>query len=211
VGGTDLADLPGVNELVDVMLDSRTEPLGAVVSAVTVDAVWLREPFDRTGRIVLPDTGEGGLLVWGQGSTLSQVPIEVLEINRQPAPGWVVSVTGAPGRCQRRSFVRADVHLPVVVHHPDGELKLTAIDLSEGGMRCNTRAETTITVGDSVTADFTAERPLTMQATVTRVLRDPDRPTDIGLSFTDSGIADADSIRRYVFSRLIEQRRRGAA
>jgi hypothetical protein len=212
VGGTDLADLPDVNELVDVMLDSRTEPHGAVVSAVSSDAVVLKEPYDRTGRIVLPDIGEGGLLVWGQGSSLSQVPIEVLEINRKPAPTWVVRLTGAPGRCQRRSFVRADVLLPVVVRHPDGDLELTAIDLSEGGMRCNTREETTIKVGDSVTADFTAERPLTMQATVTRVLRgDEERPTDLGLSFVNSSIADADSIRRYVFSQLLEQRRRGAA
>jgi hypothetical protein len=210
VGSATEADLPDVNDLVDVMLDSRAEPLAALISAVGGDTVLLTEPIDRSGQFVLPETGDSGLLVWGGGSDLRQAPIAVLETNRRPEPTWRVRLTAAAGRCQRRSFVRADVNLPVVLRHPDADFGITAVDLSEGGMRCSTRAETAVTVGDSVVAEFSPGRQLTVPATVARVRRgDKDRPTDLGLSFVGVTIGDADIIRRYVFSQLLEQRRRG--
>jgi hypothetical protein len=211
VGSATETDLPDVNELVDVMLDSRTEPLAALISVVGEDTVLLREPVDRSGQFVLPAAGDGGLLVWGGGSNLRQAPIAVLETNRRPEPTWLVRLTAAAGRCQRRSFVRADVNLPVVLRHSDADLEVTAVDLSEGGMRCSTRAETAAKVGDSVVAEFSAGRKLTVPATVVRVRRgDTERPTDLGLSFVAVTMGDADTIRRYVFSQLLEQRRRGA-
>jgi hypothetical protein len=211
VGSATEADLPDVNDLVDVMLDSRTEPLAALISAVGGDTVLLREPIDRSGQFVLPQTGDSGLLVWGGGSNLRQAPIAVLETNRRPEPTWRVRLTAAAGRCQRRSFVRADVNLPVVLRHPDGDLEITAVDLSEGGMRCSTRAEAAVKVGESVVASFSPGPHLTVPATVARVRRgDKERPTDLGLSFVGVTMGDADIIRRYVFSQLLEQRRRGA-
>jgi hypothetical protein len=212
VGSTSLADLPDVNDLADVTLDSRAEPLAAVISAVTADTVLLGEPIDRTGRIVLPEIGEGGLLVWGGGNNLRQAPIAVLETNRRPAPTWLVRLTGAAGRCQRRAFVRADVRLPVVVRDIEATVEVTAVDLSEGGMRCTTSSDAAVKVGDSVTAEFSAGRQLTVPATVARIRRDDkERPTEVGLAFVNLPLAEADQIRRYVFSQLLEQRRRGAA
>ena len=210
MAGTDLADLPDMNDLVDVMLDSRTEPLAAVITSVTGDTVLLGKPIDRTGRIVLPETGEGGLLIWGGGSNLRQAPIAVLETTRQPDPRWLVRLTAAAGRCQRRSFVRAEVSVPVVVRQPDTDFEAVAIDLSEGGLRCTTRAEPDLRIGDSVTAEFSAGRPLSLPAAVARLRRgDNDRPTELGLSFAGLNMTDADDIRRYVFAQLLEQRRRG--
>ena len=207
-----LADLPDIDELVDVTLDSRTEPLAAVIGAVTEDTVLLGQPIDRTGRIVLPEIGEGGLLVWGGGGNLRQAPIAVLETHRRPDPMWLVRLTAAAGRCQRRAFVRANVNLPVLVRHTEADFEVTAVDLSEGGMRCNTRSEAHFKAGDSVVAEFSPGRPMIVPATVTRLRRgDDERPTELGLSFDDLGMADADNIRRYVFSQLLEQRRRGAA
>src|SRR4051812_710245 len=194
------------------MLDSRTEPLAALISAVGGDTVLLREPIDRSGQFVLPETGDSGLLVWGGGSNLRQAPIAVLETNRRPEPTWLVRLTAAAGRCQRRSFVRTDVNLPVALRHPAGDLQITAVDLSEGGMRCSTRSEAAVTVGDSVVVEFIAGGQFAVQATVARFRRgDEERPTDIGLSFVGLTMAQADAIRRYVFSQLLEQRRLGAA
>jgi hypothetical protein len=212
VGTTTEADLPDVNDLVDIMLDSRTEPLAALISVVGSDTVVLKEPIDRTGQFVLPEIGDGGLLVWGGGSNLRQAPIAVLETHRVPEPTWLVRVTAEAARCQRRSFVRADVNLPVALRQPAGDLEVTAVDLSEGGMRCSTRAEADLGVGDSVAAEFIAGGRYAVQATVARFRRgDEDRPTDIGLSFVGLTMAQADTIRRYVFSQLLEQRRLGAA
>jgi hypothetical protein len=211
VSSSTLADLPDVNDLVDVTLDSHSEPLAAVIGAVTGDIVLLGEPIDRTGRILLPETGELGLLVWGGGSRLRQAPIAVLETNRRPDPTWLIRLTAPAGRCQRRSFVRANVNLPVVVRHPDMDLEVTAVDLSEGGMRCNTRSDVGFTQGVSVIAEFDTGRHLAVSATVARLHHgDEERPTELGLWFTGLNMADADDIRRYVFRRLHEHRRRGA-
>lgn len=206
------AELPDVNDLVDLMLDSRTEPLASVITAVTGDTVLLSKPIDRSGRIVLPDAGEGGLLIWGGGSNLRQAPLSVLETSRRPDPTCLVRLTAPAGRCQRRSFVRAEVSLPVVVRQPDIEVEVVATDLSEGGLRCNTRSEVDVRLGESVVAQFDVGRPLTVSAAVVRVRRgDKERPTELGLSFTDMGMAEADTIRRYVFGQLLELRRSGAA
>ena len=210
MSSTSLADLPDINDLVDIVLDSRTEPLVAVIGAVTDQTLLLREPIDRTGRMVLPENGDLGLLVWGVGGTMRQIPIEVLETNRRPEPSWLIRLSGSWGRCQRRSFVRSAVSLPVLVRHTDDDLQVTAVDLSEGGMRCNSRSEVAFARGDSVVAEFDTGQPLTVAATVVRLRRgDEERPADVGLSFTDLRMADADSIRRYVFRQLNEQRRRG--
>lgn len=208
---TTLADLPDVNDLVDVILDSRAEPLAAVISAVSGDSVLLGEPMDRTGRIVLPETGECGLLVWGEPGNLRQAPIAVLETNRPPGATWLIRLTARAERCQRRSFVRADVNLPVVVRHPDADLEVTAVDLSEGGVRCHTSSDLAFGLGDSVIAEFSPGRYLAVPATVARLRRGAaEQPTDLGLRFTDLSMTDADHIRRYVFRQLHEQRRRGA-
>ncbi|MET8147536.1 flagellar brake protein [Actinoplanes sp. NPDC049668] len=208
---TTLADLPDINDLVDVTLDSRPEPLAAVISAVTADTVLLREPMDRTGRMVRPDTGERGLLVWGEGSQLRQAPIAVLETNGSPAPTWLVRLTAQAERTQRRSFVRANVSLPVVVRHAGVDLEVTAVDLSEGGMRCYyTGTEINFGRGDEVVAAFETGRELSATAMVVRMQRgDEERPTELGLRFADLKMGEADDIRRYVFRQLLEQRRRG--
>jgi hypothetical protein len=208
---TTLADLPDINDLVDVTLDSRSEPLAAVIGAVTENTVLLGEPMDRTGRKVRPEAGECGLIVWGVAGNLRQAPIEVLETNGDPTPSWLVRLTAPAGRSQRRSFVRANVSLPVVVRHAEGDLEITAVDLSEGGMRCFTGSDVTFALGDSVAATFTPGRPMATSATVARFRRgDEERPTELGLQFTGLSMTDADDIRRYVFRQLHEQRRRGA-
>jgi hypothetical protein len=208
---TTLADLPDINDLVDVTLDSRAEPLAAVIDAVTADTVLLREPMDRTGRIVRPETGERGLLVWGEGSQLRQAPIAVLETNGAPKPTWLIRLTAQAEKTQRRSFVRADVSLPVIVRNSGVEHESTALDLSEGGMRCFTSSEINFSRGDSVVAEFDPGRPMSASATVVRMRRgDEERPTEFGLRFMDLKMGEADEIRRYVFRQLHEQRRRGA-
>jgi hypothetical protein len=212
VTGTVHAELPDINDLVDVMLDLRTEPLASVITAVSEDTILLGNPIDRSGRIVLPEVGEGGLLIWGGGSNLRQAPLAVLETARRPDPTFLVRLTATPGPCQRRSFVRSEANVPVIVRLPDAEIEAVTIDLSEGGLRCNTPLDVDVRIKDSVVAEFHAGRPFTVPATVARIRRgNKDRPTELGLSFTGLSMAEADKIRRYVFSQLLEQRRRGAS
>ena len=125
--------------LVDVVLDSSTEPLVTSVKDVTGLRVVLEAPVDRKGRLVLPSTGMGGLIVWRGDRELVQAPLAVLTTSRPPGPQWAIKVTGTPSPCQRRSFVRADVDLPAVLralHGPRYD-RLVTLELSRDAHRAH--------------------------------------------------------------------------
>ena len=100
---------PLVRDLVDVVLDTSTEPLVTAVLSVAADSLALEAPGDRGGRLVLPPPRAGGLLVWRGAKDLLQAPVAVVETTRPPGPSWLLRLTGGASKCQRRSFVSADV------------------------------------------------------------------------------------------------------
>ena len=130
---------PLVRDLVDVVLDSWTEPLVAAVEKVGTGTLAIEAPRDRGGRVVLPEPGESGLLVWRGSRDLQQAPVSLVQTRRSPGPQWLLRLTGRQSVCQRRSFVRADVQLPVRLHVDGEQREVTALDISEGGLRASTR------------------------------------------------------------------------
>ena len=199
---------PLARDLVDVVLDASTEPLVAAVLRVAVDTLALEAPVDRGGRLVLPSPREGGLLVWRGAKDLLQAPVAVVETTRPPGPQWLLRLTGGASTCQRRSFVRADVQLPVLLHVERAEHEITALDLSEGGLRCSTREALGLSSGTAVEVGLELEDlSLRLTAEVVRARRTvPDAPLDLGLRFTDLSIQDADRLRRWIFAELRRQR-----
>lgn len=191
-------------DLVDIVLDSSTEPLVAAVASVQADMVAIEAPRDRGGRVVLADVGESGLLVWRGARDLQQAPVSVVGTVRPPGPQWLLRRTGRQSVCQRRSFVRADVSLPVVLHLEDGSRQVTALDISEGGLRCSTRDALRLTGGTVVQVSLDLGGfSLEQSAEVVRARRgDPDRPLDLGLRFTDLSNRDADRLRGWIFAEL---------
>ena len=193
-----------VRDLVDVVLDSSTEPLVAAVTSVEADAVVIEAPMDRGGRLVLADVGETGLLVWRGAKDLQHAPVSVVGTTRPPGPQWLLRLTGRQSVCQRRSFVRADVTLPVLLHLEDGPREVTALDISEGGLRCSTRERLTLSGGTVVQVSLDLDGfSLEQSAEVVRARRaDAERPLDLGLRFTDLSIRDADRLRGWIFAEL---------
>jgi hypothetical protein len=206
-------DGPLVRDLVDVVLDASTEPLVTAVLRVAQDSLALEAPVDRSGRLVLPDPREGGLLVWRGARDLMQAPVVVVQSTRPPGPQWLLQVTGRPTTCQRRSFVRVDVQLPVVLHVERTDHEITALDVSEGGLRCSTREALGLPGGTvvEVSAAFDDELQLRLSAEVVRARRTfPEAPLDLGLRFRDLSIKDADRLRRWIFGELRRQRANAA-
>lgn len=200
---------PLVRDLVDVVLDASTEPLVAAVLRVAVDTLALEAPVDRGGRLVLPQPREGGLLVWRGAKELLQSPVAVVQTTRPPGPQWLLRLTGRATACQRRSFVRADVQLPVRLVVQQAEHEITALDISEGGLRCSTREALGLTGGTAVEVGLVLGEQLQLQlpAEVVRARRTvPEAPLDLGLRFTDLSIKDADRLRRWIFAELRRQR-----
>jgi hypothetical protein len=201
---------PLVRDLVDVVLDASTEPLVAAVLRIGEDSLALEAPVDRGGRLVLPRPREGGLLVWRGEKDLMQAPVTVVETTRPPGPQWLLRLVGGATTCQRRrSFVRADVQLPVLLRVERAEHEITALDISEGGLRCSTRDALGLSGGTAVEVGLVLEEGLQLQlpAEVVRARRTvPEAPLDLGLRFTGLSINDADRLRRWIFAELRRQR-----
>ena len=200
-------------DLVDVVLDASTEPLVTAVVRVAPDSLALEAPVDRGGRLVLPEPGEGGLLVWRGASDLMQAPVVVVRTTRPPGPQWLLRLSGGASTCQRRSFVRADVQLPVVLHVERADHEITALDISEGGLRCSTREALGFPSGTlaEVSLDLDDGLQLRLSAEVVRARRKvPEAPLDLGLRFRDLSIKDADRLRRWIFGELRRQRANAA-
>jgi hypothetical protein len=207
------AEGPLVRDLVDVVLDASTEPLVTAVLRVAVDSLALEAPVDRGGRLVLPPPRSGGLLVWRGAKDLTQAPVVVVETTRPPGPQWLLRVTGRATACQRRSFVRADVQLPVHLRVERTDHEVMALDISEGGLRCSTRAALGLSGGTSVEVglDLGEELRLQLSAEVVRARHPvPEAPLDLGLRFTGLAIGDADRLRRWIFAELRRQRANAA-
>ena len=206
-------DGPLVRDLVDVVLDASTEPLVTAVVRVAQDSLALEAPVDRGGRLVLPDAREGGLLVWRGARDLMQAPVVVVQSTRPPGPQWLLRLTGGATTCQRRSFVRADVQLPVVLHVERTDHEIMALDVSEGGLRCSTREALGLPGGTvvEVSVAFDDELQVRLSAEVVRARRSfPEAPLDLGLRFRDLSIKDADRLRRWIFGELRRQRANAA-
>ena len=200
---------PLVRDLVDVVLDASTEPLVTAVLQVAADGLELEAPVDRGGRLVLPAPRAGGLLVWRGAEDLMQAPVTVVETTRPPGPQWLLRLVGRASACQRRSFVRADVQLPVQLRVERAHHEVTALDISEGGLRCSTRAALGLSGGTSVEVglDLGEELQLHLTAEVVRARHPvPAAPLDLGLRFTGLSIRDADRLRRWIFAELRRQR-----
>ena len=193
-----------VRDLVDVVLDSWTEPLVAAVERVDDGSLVLEAPRDRGGRVVLPDAGERGLLVWRGSRDLQQAPVSVVQTTRRPGPQWLLRLTGAQSVCQRRSFVRADVQLPVHLEVEGVAREVMALDVSEGGLRCSTRSRDGLTGGAVVDVHLDLDGVLLdLRAEVVRArVPSPERPLDLGLRFLDLSIKDADRLRGWIFAEL---------
>jgi hypothetical protein len=193
-----------VRDLVDVVLDSWTEPLVAAVERVGADTLAIEAPRDRGGRVVLPDVGESGLLVWRGSRDLQQAPVSIVQTRRPPSAQWLLRLTGRQSVCQRRSFVRADVVLPVLLQLEGGEREVTALDISEGGLRCSTTDRDGLSGGTVVGVHLDLDPlVLDLQAEVVRARHPgPERPLDLGLRFLDLSIKDADRLRAWIFTEL---------
>ena len=85
---------PLVRDLVDVVLDTATEPLVTAVLRVAQDSLAVEAPVDRGGRLVLPEPRDGGLLVWRGNPWHDCVPTScpgcIPPFHAQPArhPRW---------------------------------------------------------------------------------------------------------------------------
>jgi hypothetical protein len=159
---------PDIKDIVDISLDSEAEPLVTMVEGNDRQEVTIEGPVNRAGRLVHPPIGTGGLLVWRPSGGLQQAPVTVVRVSRAHPIQWGLRFTGEATKCQRRTFVRADVFLPVLLTVAGEQVAATGVDLSEGGMCARVPKEVRPCLLDRVSLTFDIGVALTVAAEVIR-------------------------------------------
>jgi hypothetical protein len=206
--------------------------LTARVLATAPDHLVLATPTDVLGTPVPVLLGADLDLVWSEQGDVVGVAVRVGHVD---GGTWGAVATSGPQRVQRRDAVRAPVHLAAVLsrdpaHRGEDDpedpmpgvgvrpalrtvVEVPVDDLSESGARCVVDpVALRLEHGARVLLELPLDGlrgPLTARV-VHRRFRPRGRGVLVGLRFVDVADAEADVVRRYVFARLRELRRRGA-
>jgi len=211
--------------------------LTARVLATAPDHLVLATPTDVLGTPVPVVLGADLDLVWSEHGDVVGVAVRVGHVDDGT---WGAVATAGPQRVQRRDAVRAPVRLaavlsrdpahrgeePAPADEPGGPatdggarpelrtvVEVPVDDLSESGARCVVDPVVLrLEHGARVLLELPLDGlhgPLTARV-VHRRFRPRGRGVLVGLRFVDVTDAEADVVRRYVFARLRELRRRGA-
>jgi len=229
---------PGPGELLDVSLHRAGAPLTARVLAAGPDRLVLAAPVDVLGTPSRLVEGEEVDLVRADAGDLVGIPVVVERAGGAPGEDWTAVVVGAPQRVQRRDAVRVpvDARAGLLGHRArplgdgvgdgdgdgDGDdggrssaeqLELPVLDLSEGGARCLVDPVVMpLELGQTVRLRLPVDglaAPV-RAVVVHRRFRPGTRHVDVGLRFAGLSESDSDTLRRHVFTRMWELRRRGA-
>ncbi|MEJ5944124.1 PilZ domain-containing protein [Pseudokineococcus basanitobsidens] len=208
--------VPPVGSLLDVAPHRAAPALTARLLDSGHDRLVLGPPTDVLGTPTEMVEGEEVDLVWGEHGDV--VGVAAL-LERRTGPGWTAVVVAPPQRVQRRDAVRVPVDLRATLARDGagdgapGTLDVPVADLSESGARCVVDpVALRLEQGERVRLGLPVaglSGPLAAQV-VHRRFRAGSRGVLVGLRLVDLSDGDADVLRRHVFARLRELRRRGA-
>lgn len=147
---------PALNALVQILLPGRDHGLASRVEDVSAEYVELAAPLLGSGFKAEP--GREMSLVWRDGTGLHRMPAQLVEVRKTPHPVWrVVSVAEAE-KFQRRRYARAetllDVEIVFVGRDPLVQVMISAVDISEGGLRARTNENIKPIDGEMVEVRF---------------------------------------------------------
>lgn len=182
------------------------------------------EGFTETGCIVAtpslphandvdPKVAEGGFFLgWVNVHHALEAPVELTAAEEGHLPTWTIASTGDAQETQRRAYVRMGMKLEVQMKILEGAAAFpaTAIDVSEGGLKCVVDAR----VPDPRERTFDVSFVLDGQEySITAQTAWWGGPNDknlrsIGLRFLHDNQSVADSIRSFIFAQQLEARRR---
>lgn len=162
----------------------------------------------------VPRAGVRGELVWGVGTSLHALPVELAGLQPAALPLWHFRAAGPPTDAQRRTAVRVPLHLPVLVRDGAWHVGGETLDISEGGIWCvldsggllDNAAGSPVSVSVFLHAD---NSPLHARAEVLRTKPRTDGRLSAVLRFVDLDEASQDQVRARVFLELRKRRALG--
>jgi hypothetical protein len=218
-------DRPALGAVLELVPTSSPDTLVSWMEGLGDGHIAVSAPKDSSLRLVRLPLGEQLDLVWSSEGQLRSLPVVLTSIEDGAKPCWHLRPTGAIRRGQRRQAVRAPMTVPVGIGVEPARIRGTALDLSEGGLRCvleierppdfsasgsKVVAEPALGVGEVVR--LTAGLPdLTINclAEITRHHPRTDGRQELSTRFIGLSEHEQDAIRALVFARLRQLRQRG--
>ena len=209
---------PQRGTILDLVPASRGETFMSWAEAVSGDEIVVTAPKDRSMRPVEISVGDRVDVVWKAAGELCSLPCALAAVERSEQPRWVLRRAGAVQRGQRRDAVRAPMTAPVQLGSDAARIGGTTVDLSEGGLRCvldkGPAPDWLETPGEglgTVVPVWLQLSDLTVSCLgeITRRFPRDDARTELSLRFIGLSEHDQDGIRRRIFDRLRDLRRRG--
>jgi hypothetical protein len=209
---------PEHGTVLDLIPASRGDRFLSWVEAVDDDEFVVTAPKDRSARPVEIPVGERVDVVWRSPAGLCSVPCVLAAVERSEHPRWVLRRADAVQRGQRRDAVRAPLVVPVQLGPDTAPAGGTTVDLSEGGLRCVLdkgpapewleapgQAIGTVVQVSVQLSDLT----VSCLGEITRRFPREDARTELSVRFVGMSEHDQDEVRRRIFDRLRDLRRRG--
>lgn len=197
------ADLPKVNTLVTVALDSGAEGRSRVESSgdarLTVTAPAELDVDDLT-------VGRTATVRWSAGRRgCHTAPMRVTARRGRSVPTWDLDLAGPVKLEQQRRFVRGGGGEPLALWHrlrPQGmPFDGVVLNVSEGGVRARF-TEIVVSVGDRVTIQFQlADEWIEVPGRVVRIRAVPHLGATELVVLYEAAEQQATAIRRYIFQR----------
>jgi hypothetical protein len=207
-----VSGVPDVNALVLVAVGDGA-PASSRVEDEAGGELALAAPR-LTATQAVPVPGEPLRVSWSTARGLMVLPV-VFSRGPEGSPAvWWVQPTGPAAVEQRRSFVRAGVHSPAhldaVVDGQQANLKVTMVDLSEGGARLIVESdEPPVSFGDPVSVRFGLDDEIVVLPGWARrcvAAGGGRRHSEVAVEFRQP-VPVADRLRRYVFAQQLRERR----
>jgi hypothetical protein len=209
---------PQQGAVLDLIPASRGDRFLSWAEAVSDDELVVTAPKDRSTRPVEIPVGDRVDVVWKGPAGLCSLPCVLAAVERSEQPRWVLRRAGTVQRGQRRDAVRAPLVVPVQLGPDTARAGGTTADLSEGGLRCVLdkgpvpdwleapgQAIGTVVQVSVQLSDLT----VSCLGEITRRFPREDARTELSVRFVGMSEHDQDEVRRRIFDRLRDLRRRG--
>ena len=193
------------------LYDLDRRPISVVHAVVSGELYVIRFPKEPAA----PPPAEAFLLMDGQDAPVKLSLTASPRGGITPALNEWIGWRPVPPQQESRSDVRVPINEDMLMHTPARKepVPVRVNNLSAGGLRfvSHDRYSTGVTLDFSLPLDQPPEPPVTLSAEVRNVvpLRTEEGISDgYGCRFSDAGVELTDRIRRYVFQRQLQERRK---
>jgi len=203
---------PEINTRAWLALDESAEQLFPTRIEDTINGhLVIAAPLTAAGSSALrtlaaPPEDQKCTLIWGtEDGGYAKQSCQVMRVNYGKVETWEVETGTDAEVIQRRNFVRVPEDAQAHIHFSDRSADAQVLDISEGGIRCQTQCFSVMAHHYPCYIDLViANDQVLIAAQIVRVEDNLDGTMTLGVEFAGIGNDHADLIRKHVYDRQVK-------